>query len=288
LPSKLRFLSQVLRHRIRRQPCFCPYCGPGSSLRMLRRKKIVLDIMQCDTCALIFRWPMDTPEEAHTYYQAAYTPEYPQVRLPDRAELNRLLSTSFADTPLDLDEKIKVLQSLRPSGRVLDYGCSWGYGAYQLQRYGFNVTGFEISKPRAQYARSQIGLQVIDSLSELAALPDGSFDVIFSNHVLEHLPCIRETFELTRRLLTSTGLAFHVLPNFTGTAGRSGLWIMWIGEEHPLAPTVEFFKRTLPQHGFRRLVLGSSPFNGELSSALVGNGSQPSLDGDELLVLAYA
>jgi SAM-dependent methyltransferase len=254
---------------------------------MLRRKKIVLDIMQCDTCALIFRWPTDTPEEAHTYYQAAYTPEYPQVRLPDKTELNKLLSTNFADTPLDLNAKIRVLQSLRPGGRVLDYGCSWGYGTYQLQQDGFSATGFEISKPRAQYARDQIGLRVLDSLSALADLPGGSFDVIFSNHVLEHLPSIRDTFDLTRRLLTPEGLAFHVLPNFTGKAGRSGLWIMWIGEEHPLAPTVEFFQRTLPHHGFRRVVLGSSPFDEHLSATLQADGSQAGLDGDELLVLAY-
>lgn len=287
MPSKLNFLARTLRHRIEGQPCFCPYCGPGSTLRMVRRKKIVLDIMKCESCALIFRWPMDTVEEADRYYQEEYTPEYPQVRLPEQAELDRWLSTNFVGSPLDLNAKIRVLQALRPSGKVLDYGCSWGYGPYQFRQNGFDAAGFEVSKPRARYGRENVGVPIFDSVAALAELPPGSFDIIFSNHVLEHLPAIREFFDLSARLLAPGGLAFHVLPNFTGKVAREGLWIMWIGEEHPIAPTAEFFGTVLPRHGFRRVVFGSSPFDETLAPAVSSTNSQASVDGDELLVLAY-
>jgi hypothetical protein len=155
-----------------------------------------------------------------------------------------------------------------------------------LAKQGFVATGFEISAPSARYGREHLNLKMIDNLPELRAMPPGSFDVIFSNHVLEHLPRIRETFALTARLLTPGGIGFHVLPNFTGTAAQGGAWIMWIGEEHPLAPTTEFFSRTLPQHGLSRVVFGSSPFDEELAYSLT-HSQEPRTDGDELLVLAY-
>jgi 2-polyprenyl-3-methyl-5-hydroxy-6-metoxy-1,4-benzoquinol methylase len=284
LPSKPRFLLRVLRHRIQRQPCFCPYCGTGAAVRMLRRKKLVLNIMQCETCKLIFRWPMDTPSDAETYYEKYFALKYPPCRLPTQAELDQLLKKNFSGTPIDVGSKVKLLESLRPGARVLDYGCSWGFGTHQLKQRGFDTTGFEISKPRAAYARERIGVKVLDSFADLAALPDGSFDVIFSNHVLEHLTNVQETFATFSRLLAPGGLGFHCLPNFTGKVAREGMWIMWIGEEHPLAPTAEFFAQTLPRHGFSEVVFASSPLGPEIRDEIMRGGTQ--LDGYELLVVA--
>jgi 2-polyprenyl-3-methyl-5-hydroxy-6-metoxy-1,4-benzoquinol methylase len=282
LPSKVRFLKRVLRHRFEHQPCFCPYCGLESSLRLLRRKKIVLNIMQCDDCGLIFRWPMDTPDDAEDYYQTQFTVKYPRGHLPYQAELDKLLAENFVGTPVDLNAKISLLKSLRPNAKVLDYGCSWGFGTYQLQHHGFDATGFEISKPRAAYARERVGVNVLDSFKALGDLPDGRFDVIFSNHVLEHLTGVRETFTTFSRLLAPGGLGFHCLPNFTGKVGREG---MWIGEEHPLAPNTDFFTRTLPRHGFSRVLFGSTPLNPNIREELLAGKAQ--LDGYELLVVAY-
>ena len=286
--SKLRFAARILRHRLQRQPCVCPYCGPAAHVRLLQRKKLLLNILQCDLCGLIFRWPMDSSDEADKYYDTEYTRAYPQVRLPERIELERLLQTNFAGSALDLSSKIRVLTSLRRACRVLDYGCSWGYGTFQLRQQGFEAVGFDISTPRAAFARERLGVQVYHHFEELASLPDGSFDVIFSNHVIEHLPKIRDTLDLTARLLSAGGLAFHILPNFTGTTAREGKWILWIGEEHPLAPTIDFFRRNLPLHGYARVVFASSPFDDRLSAALTSGSHDPiSTDGDELLVLAY-
>ncbi len=278
----------MLRHRLEGQPRVCPYCGPGTRLRRLRRKKFVLDILKCESCELIFRWPVESEDEADAYYQAEYGPAFPQVRLPDGARLRELMAENFAGSDLDLNAKIRVLKALRPEGRVLDYGASWGYGTYQLQQHGFDASGFEISRPRARFARERIGLKMFDSLNDVAALPDGSFDVIFSNHVLEHLPNLQEVFAMSARLLATGGIAFHVLPNFTGKRAREGAWIMWIGEEHPVAPTIEFFRRNLPLKGFSKVLFGSEPFNGSLAAALARqDGHALSAEGDELLVVAH-
>jgi 2-polyprenyl-3-methyl-5-hydroxy-6-metoxy-1,4-benzoquinol methylase len=285
--SKLRYVRRMLRHRLRGQPRVCPNCGPSSQVSRLQRKKIVVDILQCSKCRLIFRWPLDTLEELDVHYESEFAEAAPQVRLPDSRELEALLEVDFASMFSDLGPKIGLLRAVKPRGRVLDLGCSWGYATYLLRKNGYDAVGFEISRSRAAYGRKHLALPVMDSPAELESLPNGSFDVIYSNHVLEHLPSIGKSLTLCARLLRDEGVALHFLPNFTGAAARSGLWLKWIGEDHPIAPTVEFFERALPAAGFRRFQFASSPFNEDVIATITGqSGRRPDLDGYELLIVA--
>jgi SAM-dependent methyltransferase len=180
-----------------------------------------------------------------------------------------------------------VLKAIRPAGRILDYGCSWGYATYLMRASGYSVVGFEISRPRAGYAREQLGVEVIDSLDELEQLPSGSFDIIYSHHVLEHLPTIGKVLALFGRLLKQDGIAIHILPNFSGEARRTGLWLSWIGEDHPIAPTVGFFKKALPAAGLSQFAFASTPLDAQAIAAVTTRSGQvPQLDGDELLIVA--
>jgi 2-polyprenyl-3-methyl-5-hydroxy-6-metoxy-1,4-benzoquinol methylase len=286
--SKLRFAKRMLLHRMRRQPRVCPYCGPSSPVSRMMRKKLIMDILQCARCHLIFRWPLDTDEELDTHYETHFAEEAPQVRLPAPSELEALIKDDFASLfGPDLAHKISILRAVRRQGRVLDYGCSWGYTPYLMRKNGYEATGFEVSKSRADYARNSLGLAVIDSLAALDSVPAGSFDVVFSNNVLEHLPSIGHALASCARLLTDDGIALHVLPNFSGKARRTGEWLQWIGEDHPVAPTMQFFETALPAAGLRRFKFATSPFDEE-AIATVKDRSKPSsqLDGDELLIVA--
>ncbi len=77
LTTKFRYGKRMLGHRLRGQPRVCPYCGPGSPISRLRRKKLIVDILQCDNCRLIFRWPADTLEELDRHYDSQYAEEAP-------------------------------------------------------------------------------------------------------------------------------------------------------------------------------------------------------------------
>jgi 2-polyprenyl-3-methyl-5-hydroxy-6-metoxy-1,4-benzoquinol methylase len=288
IPAKFRYVRRILYHRWHRQPRVCPYCGPSSLVRLVRRKKLIVEILQCQTCQLWFRWPADTPHEQDTYYQKDFAGDAPQVVLPGSDELSALKSASFSGSPLDINNKVRVLQALRPGGRVLDFGCSWGYGIYQLQQHGFDVVGFEISRPRAEYGRAKLGQNIIDNFEELSRVPEGSFDTIFSNHVVEHLPDIGRTFATLTRLLNENGFVFHVLPNFMGRNARSGDWIKWIGEDHPIAPAMPFFEFAIPRAGLTKPIFGSNPFDDQMAGSLKGQpGASLSTEGDELLVYAH-
>jgi 2-polyprenyl-3-methyl-5-hydroxy-6-metoxy-1,4-benzoquinol methylase len=284
--TKFRFAKRMLWHRVTRQPRVCPYCGQSSTVSLMKRKKLILDILVCDNCRLIFRWPMETEKELDIHYDMQYAVAAPQVVLPDPHDLPQLKKEKFTSLfGPDLGHKMEVLRSIRPSGRVLDYGCSWGYATCLMQQNGYRATGFEISKPRAKYAREQLGLTVVDSIESLEAFPEGSFDIVYSNHVLEHLPMIGRVLALFGRLLAPDGIAVHALPNFSGHARRTGEWLQWIGEDHPIAPDIEFFQKALPAAGLGRCAFASSPYNADAIAAVL-SGQSSQVDGDELLVVA--
>lgn len=288
IQSKLRYVRRILHHRWRGQSRACPYCGPSSAVKLVRRKKMIVEILQCQRCQLWFRWPTDTHDEHDSYYQEEFAGDAPQIVLPGNDELRKLESTNFAGSALDINNKIRVLQALRPGGRVLDFGCSWGYGTYQLRKHGFDAVGFEISRPRAEFGRAKLGLNLIDSFDDLAKLPEGSFDIVFSNHVVEHLPDIGATFAMLTRLLGENGFIFHILPNFMGKKARAGYWVKWIGEDHPVAPAMPFFEIAIPRAGLTKPIFGSDPFDDRMAQALNAKPSANlSTEGDELLVYAH-
>lgn len=286
--AKLHYVRRLLRHRWEGQPRICPYCGPSSIVALVRRKKLIAEILRCQTCHLWFRWPADSSSEHDEYYQEEFAGDSPQVRLPSEAELESQTAKSFSGSPLDIGGKVQVLRALRPGARVLDFGCSWGYGTFQLRREGLEAVGFEISRPRAEYGRTKMGLKIIDTIEELEAMPQGSFDVVFSNHVVEHLPNIASIFPTLTKLLKRNGFVFHVLPNFMGEKARSGYWVKWIGEDHPIAPAMPFFEFAIPRAGLGKPIFGSSPFDERMAKALTNPIPSPlSTDGDELLVFAH-
>jgi SAM-dependent methyltransferase len=153
---------------------------------------------------------------------------------------------------------------------------------------GFAATGFEISRPRARFGAERLGVRIIDSEVAVSALDAGSFDLIFSNHVIEHLPHLGKSFELFARLLTPAGLLFAIIPNFTGRVAREGLFWSWIGQDHPIAPSHRFLGHALLEHGFEVAHFGSSPFDQSMLTQLrAGQFDRLDRDGDELLILAW-
>ena len=283
--QKLPFLRRMVRHRLSGRRAICPYCG-GARLRRVARKRLVLEVYECSACLLMFRWPMETEEEFRRFYQAEYC-EGAITDLPTPERLAEMSGANFSGTPLDLSAKIRLLRALEPAGRVLDFGCSWGYGVFQLLQAGYQASGFEISHPRAEFARRWVPAPILEDPADLSRVPEASFDILFSNHVVEHLRGLRQAFDLFARLLRSGGLLFCVLPNFSGREARNGRFLNWIGEAHPIAPTRDFFLRNLPACGFAGVQSFSGPFTDQVTqSAAAGSFEGLEQEGDELLVLA--
>jgi SAM-dependent methyltransferase len=103
---------------------------------------------------------------------------------------------------------LKLLER-QPGARLLDLGCYDGAWTLRLaETIGTrDMTGVEIAPEMAAKSRAK-GVRVVEgSLNEPIPLPDGSFDVIHANQVIEHLYDTDRFVEEIRRLLAPTGYA---------------------------------------------------------------------------------
>lgn len=111
--------------------------------------------------------------------------------------------------------------------RVLDAGCGAGYGAAMLAEAGAaEVLAVDLEPRNVRYARrcsahpkvryETADLERLDRLE----LPDGSFDLVVSSNVLEHLERPERFLGEARRLLTPGGEMLLVMPPITSDGHR--------------------------------------------------------------------
>src|SRR5436190_11088109 len=100
------------------------------------------------------------------------------------------------------------------TGRLLDIGCSEGrFGAAVKEMLPLcEVWGVEPSAAAAA-AKTRLDRVFTSRIEELQELPDGHFDVVTMNDVLEHLPYSEPALELVRRVLKPDGRLVLSLPN---------------------------------------------------------------------------
>ena len=238
----------------------------------------------------MFRYPKDNTAENHSFYQWTYQENH-VTALPDEKELALLLRSNFTGTDKDFTPYLRVLQTLaKKSGlKVLDFGCSWGYGTHQLRQAGYDAVGFEISRPRAQYGRSNLGLTIVRDLTEAATVFVRAFDLILASHVLEHLPALNGVFEWLEGLMKPGAIFIAFCPNGNLERAKEGDKIhrLW-GKKHPLLLDAAFLQKKFTQLGWTSH-FASSPYD----LAKIGRWPEgdsdplPALLGDELLAAAW-
>jgi 2-polyprenyl-3-methyl-5-hydroxy-6-metoxy-1,4-benzoquinol methylase len=229
--NKLRYFINSLKKSLRQEGYACPSCGkPGNA--PIDRKWLVTSLRRCSGCMLLYRTPTTSEAENETFYQSTYRQGF-TTELPSKEELKRLVGSNFSGHEKDYGPYVNVLKALKvPAGsRLFDFGCSWGYGSYQLARAGFQVDAYDISRPRADYARSE--LQV--SIKDLNEVEPHGYDVFFSAHVIEHVPSVSRMIDFGLRCLRPGGLFVAFTPNGSQTfrAGSPKNWHKLWGLNHP-------------------------------------------------------
>lgn len=129
--------------------------------------------------------------------------------LPDIAQRARL------DLPERCTHWLRHLLARRlPPARVLEIGCGHGGYVALLGWVGFDATGTEMSPWVVEFAQKSFGVRALAGRIEDVSLPEGTFDVIVLNDVLEHLPSPANTLARCARLLTPNGFFVIQTPEY--------------------------------------------------------------------------
>lgn len=221
----------------------CPSCGANGS-DVISRKYWITALRRCRRCRLLFRTPTDSPGESKDFYENRYESGR-TTAIPTADELRELKENAFAGTSKNFRRYVSAVRELGAGAgsRLLDLGCSWGYGAWQFQEAGFRVIGHELSVKRCNYARQRMGVKAVSDLEDI----DGQFDVIFSAHVLEHIATLEEILDWSERHLKDSGMFVAVTPNGSAPFRQRApaRWNRLWGDVHPLFLDADYWRDRL-------------------------------------------
>src|ERR1700733_14633907 len=205
--EKLRYLLWSAS-RIMNADTSCPACGETKTV-LLRRKYAVTALYRCPSCEVMFRVPKSSTEASIEFYQNDYTQGF-TTDCPTPDDLAKLKDIFFVGTEKDYSGYIQVLQAigLGPGSTIFDFGCSWGYGSWQMSQSGYKVYSFEVSRPRARYAAEHLEC----NMCAPGELPE-KVDCFFSAHVIEHLPSPMTLWEAALQIIKPGGKVVSFLPN---------------------------------------------------------------------------
>lgn len=116
--------------------------------------------------------------------------------------------------------------------RILDYGCGNGIHLRRLASHGYQeLVGFDFD-PKAIACTTEQGFSCYSDWNKL--LSEDKFDVIFLNHVIEHLSSPRSTLNDIFELLRSGGLLVIRTPNARSFLARicGANWRGWETPRH--------------------------------------------------------
>jgi SAM-dependent methyltransferase len=144
---------------------------------------------------------------------------------------------------------------LRAGSRMLEIGSGRGTLVHELRSRGLDVVGVETSADRVAEARLRYSDDLPIQQTTGFALPyaDGSFDVVMSFDVFEHIPDSDAHLSEVRRVLTSGGWYLLQTPNkWSNTIFETIRWRSFTRwrEDHCALHTYGQLERRFARHGF--------------------------------------
>lgn len=189
----------------------CPLCGHekfviGLSTRDYMITQEVFHISECDGCGFWFTNPIPKEEEIGEYYKHETYVSHSSSR---KGVINRVYNLV---RKLTLKNKRKLIQTLTPKGKIVDYGCGTGHFLNELHLAGYDVMGFEPDGDARNFTKENFNINT-KPLGEFRLLENNSVDAISMWHVLEHVYNLKQDFAEIVKKLKSGGHLIVAVPN---------------------------------------------------------------------------
>lgn len=209
----------------------CPLCSSNQLQNHLEVmdhavSKETFQIMSCDSCTLLFTNPRPVEQDIAPYYDFA---EY----YSHSDEKKDLISKIYQQVKsISIQRKLKQIQSLKESGKLLDYGCGTGEFIFQAQNRGWKVSGVEPNPKARKAAAAKMPRSIHPDLSSIPETT--TFDVITLYHVCEHIHTLQQTMLQLSSRLNPNGLLLVAVPNPLSPDARkyAETWTGWDVPRH--------------------------------------------------------
>ena len=217
----------------------CNLCGSEE----YSRRHVVrgYTIVRCDACGLTFLNPRPAAAELATIYDTADYygggTDYEDVHLGYPNYLALEAHLAFV-----VGELLRPLKGMAP-GVALDVGCGMGIVLDQLRRRGWTPCGVDVSAYATEYARRELGLDVVTGTIDQLERPPESVDLATMLLTIEHLPDPKGVLEAVHRLLRPGGVLIVATHDVEGVWPKlvGGRWRHFNVPEH----TYYFSRQTL-------------------------------------------
>jgi len=223
----------------------CNLCGADDSTPLAH--KFDLTVVRCRRCSLIYtdpRPPLDIiwGRYGREYFEHEYLPSW-------GVHSDQVNSDELYQRHLPVLER---LRAYRQTNWLLDVGAGAGLFLHAAQRDGWQVQGVEIASSGVEFARSRLGLDVLQGSVTKVALSDRRYDVVTLQETIEHLLDPFADLKEILRVLRPGGALSITTPNFDSVAykliGRE--WSVLSPGEHLFYFTPRTLAAMLERVGF--------------------------------------
>lgn len=202
----------------------CPLCGGREVVELLwgpdrfHLRKELYRLDRCSSCAAVWLANPPRPEEMGLHYTEDYHKGIMAAGEGNVASRWRYPRTRIA--------------SYQQQGAILDIGCSSGAFLSTMKGSSWQLYGIEMEESTAERARANTGADVFVGDVMAAPFPPGTFDVITSFDLLEHVYNPRGFLTRVFEWLKPGGIYYAMMPNIESWEAKI-FGSYWYGLELP-------------------------------------------------------
>jgi len=180
----------------------CPVCGTTENKLFANNDH--LDYVQCDQCTLIYMNPALSPDMVEKGFQGEDELLMEYFSIVSKYKIGIPVKTD----PL-VDNKLKDIYAFKPSGKLLDVGCSVGDFLHKAKHF-YEVEGVEVNPQTAAIAEQHFKVHKY-FLGELGLEP--KYDIVTLHQILYGVPDPVGLLCDIHRILKNGGLLYINTPN---------------------------------------------------------------------------
>lgn len=216
----------------------------------VRWVKYGFPIVQCPSCAFLFRRDLPTQADLDAIYGVSYFKESPTgsgtgyLDYVGDAELHRRAAR----------RRLTLIERTSPGrGRLLDVGSAAGFFVAEARARGWNASGVDVSEAMVRWGREQLDVPLeLGVLSSTVNRLPSSLDAVtmwdYIEHSIDPVGEVREAHRLLKPggvLALSTGDAASLVARLSGAR-----WHLLVAEYHNYFFTASTLSRLLEDNGF--------------------------------------